>query len=216
MVRKHFFEGKIVNNFTVEKFENNRYECVCECGNKRLISGYDLSIGRYKSCGCLIDFDNQSYENNFRKKFWSQVIKGENQCLNWVGVKRLNYGRINYKGKTIGCTRLIWQWNNGNIPGDLIICHKCDNPACVNIEHLFLGTKLDNMKDCVNKGRKKGLKGEKSPRSKLTDTKVREIKKMLHDKHSIISVAKKFSVGTTTIGHIKNERTWSHISLSFK
>lgn len=75
-------------------------------------------------------------------------------CILWTQAINPNgYGAKWYKGKTIGAHRYIWVINKGEIPVGMFVCHSCDNPTCVNIEHLFLGTPLDNMRDKISKGR---------------------------------------------------------------
>jgi hypothetical protein len=149
MVRKHYLEGLQIGNFLVGEYENKYFSCICKCGKKIKITGYELKRGAVKSCGCEIDHNSPHYEKKFREKFWSKVNKKENNCFEWTASNRNGYGTVNYKGKKYVCSRLIWIWENGEIPKGMIICHKCDNPSCVNIEHLFLGNKRDNMQDCL-------------------------------------------------------------------
>lgn len=75
-------------------------------------------------------------------------------CLLWEGaVSRYGYGHVRRGGKDIVLHRLVWEEANGSIPDGLHVLHRCDVPSCVNINHLFLGTRFDNMQDIVAKGR---------------------------------------------------------------
>lgn len=75
-------------------------------------------------------------------------------CLLWEGATaRYGYGHVRRGGKYISLHRLVWEETHGPIPGGLHVLHRCDVPACVNIDHLFLGTHFDNMRDIVAKGR---------------------------------------------------------------
>ena len=74
-------------------------------------------------------------------------------CIEWTGAKRRGYGAVRYKGAIWGAHRAAWDAQVGPIPDGMIVCHSCDNPACVNVEHLFLGTHLDNARDKGAKGR---------------------------------------------------------------
>lgn len=75
-------------------------------------------------------------------------------CLLWEGAaSRHGYGHIRRGGRDVVLTRYVWEETHGAIPDGLHVLHRCDVPACVNVEHLFLGTRFDNMQDIVAKGR---------------------------------------------------------------
>ena len=75
-------------------------------------------------------------------------------CIEWEGATTgRGYGYKWIAGQPRYTHRLVWMEVNGTIPEGMCICHKCDNPSCYNIDHLFLGTLADNMQDCARKGR---------------------------------------------------------------
>lgn len=79
---------------------------------------------------------------------------GEDECWPWLGtVDERGYGRVHYKASKIKAHRVSFEMVNGHIQDGNIICHKCDNPNCVNPNHLFEGTSKDNAQDMVSKGR---------------------------------------------------------------
>lgn len=99
-----------------------------------------------------------SPENLFTR-FMRFVLKTDG-CWEWIGCKvSSGYGRIwtgeKNKWKKSWSHRVSWEMFRGPIPKGLCVCHSCDNPSCVNPEHLWLGTKTDNHRDMVRKGREK-------------------------------------------------------------
>lgn len=107
--------------------------------------------------------DKSRFEKTEEERFFEKVNKdGINGCWLWRGGTRgrgkLKYGSAWYNGKNEGAHRLSWIFHNGYLPSHkgldpVEVCHKCDNPLCVNPDHLFLGTRKDNMQDKINKGR---------------------------------------------------------------
>jgi hypothetical protein len=97
---------------------------------------------------------------DLEKRFMSKTKYNESirpgmatQCLEWPGYKVKGYGQFSVLGKSAIAHRFAWALSNGFIPPGMEICHRCDNPACVRVDHLFVGTHADNMKDMANKGR---------------------------------------------------------------
>lgn len=97
------------------------------------------------------------------RRFWKRVYKEGpvhpklgTHCWLWMGsTNNKGYGVLTVDGRSVGAHRYSWQEAFGD-PGDLFVLHKCDEPACVNPNHLFIGTSSTNMKDCVSKGRHGG------------------------------------------------------------
>lgn len=87
------------------------------------------------------------------ERFMAKVQKTDN-CWLWTGpLSPLGYGYFSLNAKTVGAHRAAWTLLRGEIPKGMLICHRCDNPKCVNPDHLFVGTDYDNNIDCIKKGR---------------------------------------------------------------
>ena len=146
-------------------------------------------------------------------RFNSRVDKS-GACWMWKGAKGKNgYGSFFGSVGDVAfqkAHRFSYAYFNGPIGKDMNVCHKCDNPSCVNPEHLFLGTTQDNIDDKLAKGRSRIQRGEDAPRAKLTEAQVREI--MLDPRpHTVLS--HEYGVTRHTISDIKRKYSWQHIDL---
>jgi hypothetical protein len=147
--------------------------------------------------------------------FWKQVsIQGVNECWIWRGGHSGKYGWFCNKGKRILAHRASWIISNGSDPGELFVCHTCDNPECVNPSHLFLGTNYDNVQDMCRKGRHgfRVQKGEDCVTHKLTEKDVLEIReKYSPRKYSTRALAKEYRVSQTQIRNVLDKTSWRHL-----
>lgn len=91
---------------------------------------------------------------SIQQRLESNLRQNDNGCLEWQGSGD-RYGVIAVNGKRVKTHRLAWEIKNGEIPEGMMVLHKCDNPPCCNIEHLFIGTQKDNMQDALKKERLK-------------------------------------------------------------
>lgn len=158
-------------------------------------------------------------------------------CWLWLGAYRSKkYGIIALRGKVVGAHRFSWQADRGvEPPPDRFICHRCDNPACVNPDHLFLGTRQENVDDMMRKGRhvapsgerngarrhperfaeaRAAHRGEGSGTAKLTAAQVMEIRRRFKAGESRTQLAKAFAHTGVTYDAIKQlirRATWAHI-----
>ena len=155
------------------------------------------------------------------ERFWSKVDKS-GECWEWTAGLRgmCGYGQFWVNKKTENSHRYSYALHHpltiDLLEGhrEICVCHRCDNPKCVNPAHLFLGSQGDNMRDRETKGRANRTieKGEKHPSSKLTETQVREIRnKYANGGISYQQLALEYGVSKAHIGYIISRKTWSHI-----
>lgn len=137
-------------------------------------------------------------------------------CILWTGsVNEHGYGflsvgtsRKNRRNKY--AHRISYELKHGPIPSDMKVLHRCDNPPCVNPDHLFLGTHSDNVADKIAKGR--GAKGEQAGPSKLTESQVIEIRRRYAlGGISIKNLAAEFGMTFHPVWCIIRNRTWTHV-----
>lgn len=146
----------------------------------------------------------------------------EDGCWIWTGCVQSNgYARVNIGNrKIIGAHRASYMAFNGDIPDGADVCHKCDVRNCVNPDHLFIGTRKENMEDCVKKGRqaKRGpdgklppMHGENTNFHKLKEHQVIEIRNMIDNGVKKKDIAVMFGVSVDNIRRIARRDTWRHI-----
>lgn len=152
-------------------------------------------------------------------RFWEKVNKTDT-CWLWTKAKNpKGYGVISVRPKGYKqAHRLSWEMAHGPIPDGMLICHRCDNPACVNPDHLFVGTPADNTRDMLAKnrhsqGKTHGDKVRSSERRyhKLTPDAVRGIRKELNAGGKQRDVARAFGVCQRTVALIQHGVTWTHV-----
>jgi hypothetical protein len=147
-------------------------------------------------------------------KILNGIRRGKNECWEWDHSRTVaGYGRIRIDGKYAFAHRYSWLYHKGEIPKDMMVCHSCDNPPCINPNHLFIGSNTDNMRDCVKKGRYVGpprMRGVKHPKSKLNDSSVAKIREMYGNK-TIVEIAKIFNIAPSLAHRVARREVWRHV-----
>ena len=145
------------------------------------------------------------------ERFWSKVNKG-GDCWLWIASKTTSgYGKFVIRGKYIAAHRYAYTAMNGPVPDGMCVCHKCDNRACVNPAHLWLGSNDDNMADMADKQR--SPHGSQHMRSRLTPKAINDIRE-LHAAggYTHRELARMFGVSRSTATKAINGTTWIHYS----
>tara|TARA_R110000868_G_scaffold401172_1_gene676533 strand:- start:34 stop:549 length:516 start_codon:yes stop_codon:yes gene_type:complete len=159
------------------------------------------------------------YRNiSFSDRVWMHVVHNAfTNCDIFTGSKdSYGYGQIKNKSKNVLVHRWVLENAKGPIPRGMCVLHSCDTPACVNVEHLRLGTHAENMTDKKMRHRAVGINsGAKHtrPMAKLTESNVISIKVGLASGKSQIELAKRFLVSKTTISNVCLEKTWRHLNI---
>ena|SRR6202000_3283637 len=146
------------------------------------------------------------------KRFWDKVdIGGPNQCWFWKSAKTSRgYGAFFIDSRIVNAHRMAWELaNKSDIPGGMVIRHKCDVCSCVNPAHLEIGTSADNSMDMVE--RKRSPAGDKNGAAALSEIDAKFIKFWLRRGFVGSHIAEAFSVCKGMIYHIKHGRNWNHI-----
>ncbi len=128
-------------------------------------------------------------------------------CWLWAGSLTSGYGVLNFRGRRQRAHRLMWEIANGPIPPDRELCHKCDVRACFRPDHLFVGTRSDNMLDASRKGRLRipNLAGEDCATATISWEAARAIRK---DTGAIIDIAVRHGVSVSIASRIRRNKTW--------
>lgn len=144
-------------------------------------------------------------------RFWAKVDQS-GDCWIWTAAKLGNgYGQFKARSYHVVTThRLSYEMAKGPIPDGMFVCHTCDNPSCVNPEHLFVGTPKDNVQDMVSKGRAKPgppLRGGANGNATLSEETVRQIRAL---PLSYRALSARFGVSKSQIARIKTGVAWSN------
>jgi hypothetical protein len=147
--------------------------------------------------------------SNWVERLWSGIrLAPGDRCWEWQRGLSNGYGKMWRDGGMQFTHRLSYESVHGPIPVGMEICHSCDNPKCCRPCHLFLGTRLDNMRDAARKGRTN--QGTRNPFAKLTEADVLEIRRLAGTK-SQLQLGKQFGVTDSIICEIVNFKIWKHL-----
>lgn len=191
------------------------------CGKQFLTYLNRVNDGRGKFCSKSCQGRSQSAasaardDNDRMAAFMRHWILNEaTGCWEAQGYLIQGYGRFSFQKRNTRSHRASWELFRGPIPGGMQVCHTCDNRACCNPDHLFLGTAADNLADMHKKGRwvsKNPSRGTASTQAVLTEEVVKAIRCLSQNGFSQKAIARITNVLTVTVSHVIHRRTWKHI-----
>lgn len=139
---------------------------------------------------------------DYAERLRASVVVMASGCHEWKRYRLPNgYGRTRYHGKNVLAHRLAWELAHGPIEPGVLICHRCDNPSCCNVEHLFAGSPQANIADMIAKGRRVQGNMKRRRIQKLTDAQVDEIRA---NRESGVALARRFGVTEACVSQIRN------------
>lgn len=160
-------------------------------------------------------------------RFTSRIEILPSGCWHWTGPSRPDgYGSFSVGRKTYAAHRYAFQLANGIDPAGFCVCHRCDNPPCVNPAHLFLGTTQDNIADKLAKGRQRAAtgeahgskthpervaKGSQLPQAKVSEADIPRIRKLLRSGKSQASIGRLCGLSPSMVGKIARREAWGWV-----
>jgi len=167
----------------------------------------------YDSCGNIKCVNPAHLFIGTSKYFFESKIKKGEHCWLWLGGTTKGYGRFTIRKRgSFAAHRFAYELFRGKIPLGYQVLHHCDNPPCVRPDHLFLGTNLDNTRDKMMKNRHRCPKGSAHGCAKLTEAKVRQIRRLYeHQEGTMQSLADRFKISIGNIHGIIRRYRWKHV-----
>lgn len=152
------------------------------------------------------------YCHSLTNKIKALTLPLVDDCWVWLGMvdKRDKRAYIKVGTRRWPVARVLMFFRYGKV-GDRLACHSCDNPQCVNPEHLWLGTHKDNQRDKWRKGRQNHKVGEDSTKAKLQTEQVRKIRTLHAQGHTVKDIACLYAISVSNVYKILKRKSWAHV-----
>lgn len=154
-------------------------------------------------------------DESVRALFFSKAKITESTCMEWHSCKsESGYGKVKIQGQLMDSHVAAWRiaHSGDSVPVGHVVMHSCDNRACINPFHLFIGTQSQNMKDCSRRCRMNTAKGNSRTSSVLTDDSVRQMRLLWEEGNlSQRKIAEMFNFGYSVVRAALERRTWRHV-----
>lgn len=155
-------------------------------------------------------------QRGYRCFSWESVDAsgGPDECWPWTkSINIWGYGDAEYLGKRMNASRAAYIDTHGSIAKGLVVCHRCDNPACCNPAHLFAATQAENLADCRRKGRQHYRRGESHHRAtaKMTEEKVIEARRLYASGTTQTEIARRWGLHSSVISRAVRGESWGHV-----
>ncbi|WP_287868603.1 HNH endonuclease [Aeromonas sp.] len=205
---KHY--QRFIKHGDAEAFKSKRFfGCLVPgCNGKHRSKGYCMK--HYHRLRANGDAQRVSIiVGDDKKRIVDSVVVSEAGC--WVWQKRIHdggYGITSLNGRLEMAHRASWMVFVGAIPTGVQVNHTCHNRACVNPEHLYLGSQVDNMRDMTDAGRENRAIGQRNGSALLTPEKVLQIRSLIEAGRKIKDIAVIYGISPTTVSAIKGKKTW--------
>jgi len=185
-------------------------ECQCGCGQRTNLAPQSHKAREWAIGQPVRFLSSHNRHPILLERFWANV-KRTGVCWVWTGnTTTYGYGQLRDNKKHILAHRYSYELHKGPIPDGLCVCHTCDQPACVNPDHLFLGTKAENSADMTRKNRQG--RGITHSHAKLTEDQVVEIRRRYAMGNvSQPKLASEYNVSRGAITAIILRINWSHV-----
>jgi hypothetical protein len=182
--------------------------CGSEYGPKYGVKQFEQARACSLGCATALGQKNRNWLP-LAERFWQKVERSECECWEWTAYRdRAGYGSFRVGGKIHKAHRVSFMLSHGSVPSDRMIRHDCDNPSCVNPDHLRVGEHIDNMRDMVERGRGAAPAGTRHHSNILSEAQVLAIRA---DARKHADVAADYGVSKSTVTAIKAGRIWKHL-----